>query len=141
LHHRCRTYYVSYIIGDDDGSGNPDQADLCFDVSVGQPIIWRENPVLDAGPNEALCGLSTTLQATGTPGLWTVPAGTSISSASDPNATFSASTYGTYVLTWASDGAFCPTDDVVEITFNDDPTAVNSYVCDLGDPLAAVTIP
>jgi len=134
------TYYVSFILGDDDGTGSPDQNDLCFDVSTGQPIVWHEIPVLDAGPNQSLCGLSTTLEASGGPGIWSIPTGTSISSASDPAATFSASTYGTYTLTWSSDGAFCPTDDVVEISFNADPVATNSYTCDPGDPLATVTI-
>ncbi len=133
-------YYVSFIVGTDDGNGNPDPNDPCFDVSIGQPIVWRDIPVLEAGPDEALCGLSTTLQATGGPGLWTVPAGTSVSSTSDPNATFSSTTYGTFLLTWSSDGAFCPTDDAVEITFNEDPQATNSFDCDSGDPLATVTI-
>ena len=134
------TYYVSYILGSDNGTGNPDPNDPCFDVSVGQPIVWRDIPILSAGPDDALCGLMTTLQASGSPGLWTVPTGTTVSSMSDPNATFSATTHGTYVLTWSSDGAFCPTVDTVEITFNEDPQATNAFACDSGDPLAVVTI-
>ena len=134
------TYYVSYILGSDDGTGNPDPNDPCFDVSIGQPIVWRDIPALDAGPDEALCGLSTVLQATGGPGIWTIPAGTTISSMSDPNATFSSTTHGTYILTWSSDGAFCPTSETVQITFNEDPEATNTFACDSGDPLAVVTI-
>ena len=41
-----QVYYVSSVSGDATATGFPDRADPCFDVALGQPIIWRSQPTI-----------------------------------------------------------------------------------------------
>ena len=36
------TYYISRVVGDDDGTGLVDLTDLCLSVAVGTPVVWNE---------------------------------------------------------------------------------------------------
>jgi gliding motility-associated-like protein len=75
----------------------------------------------DAGPDQTVCALSTTLFAGfsgGFPSSWSQvsgPVAGSFSNPNDPFATFTASVGGTYVLRWTIDNSPCPisTDDVI----------------------------
>lgn len=52
------TYYVSAIIGNDDGSGAPvlDQnADLCLSISLGQPIVFYPVPTAGISGSTTIC--------------------------------------------------------------------------------------
>ena len=40
------TYYLSYVVGPDDGSGNVDLDDDCAAVSVGTPVTWYEQIIM-----------------------------------------------------------------------------------------------
>jgi gliding motility-associated-like protein len=56
------TYYISAIIGDDDGSGGTDLTDACLDVAQGTPVTWYETPTADFSGNTSICsGESTPL--------------------------------------------------------------------------------
>lgn len=39
------TYYISYVVGNN-LNGLPDTSDLCLSVSIGQPVVFNQNPVL-----------------------------------------------------------------------------------------------
>lgn len=39
-------YYISYVVGTDDGTGQIDFGDLCLSVSVGQPVIWYPDVII-----------------------------------------------------------------------------------------------
>jgi gliding motility-associated-like protein len=75
----------------------------------------------DAGPDQTVCALNTTLFAGfsgGFPSSWSQVSGPVTGTFSDPNdlfATFSASEGGTYILRWTIDNSPCPisTDDVI----------------------------
>ncbi len=38
------TYYISSLVGNDDGNGNVDMSDPCLDVAVGTPVSWQITP-------------------------------------------------------------------------------------------------
>jgi len=45
------TYYISSIVGNDDGAGNVDVTDPCLSVSAGTPIVWSALPIaIDQSP-------------------------------------------------------------------------------------------
>ncbi len=50
------TYYISAVVGNDDGTGNVDLTDPCLSVSVGTPVTWHEMPTATmAGGNYTIC--------------------------------------------------------------------------------------
>ena len=123
------TYFVSYVTGNDDGSGAPDPSDPCYDVSQGQPVRWLEPTPADAGADDLTCGLTIDLQAGGTPGQWTTPAGITVSDPTSPTAVATAAGPGVYVLTWTTGTATCADADEVTLTFAPAPTAAASFSC------------
>ncbi|MCB0518741.1 MAG: gliding motility-associated C-terminal domain-containing protein [Saprospiraceae bacterium] len=49
------TYYISAIAGNDDGSGNVDTSDPCFDVAVGTPVVFNPLPTGVIGNDAQVC--------------------------------------------------------------------------------------
>lgn len=49
------TYYLSAVVGNDDGSGNVDLNDPCLSVSNGTPAIWHEVPNAYLSGDTLLC--------------------------------------------------------------------------------------
>ena len=45
------TYYISAIVGNDQGNGYADRTDPCLNVAVGTPVTWNETPTTTAGAN------------------------------------------------------------------------------------------
>jgi subtilisin-like proprotein convertase family protein len=133
------TYFISYVVGNDDGNGMVDLDHICTDIAPGQPIVFYENPSPDAGADQALCGLSTTLSATPSVGAgqWIQLAGpgtASFSDAGDPDSTVTVDVYGIYDFAWTEDNNGCTAQDIVTIDFNDDPVLISVVeVCDLVD--------
>ena len=142
------TYYVSFVVGNT-LNGVPDPNDPCFSVTQGQPVIWHQNPVANAGPNTDTCGLTISLNGnagTGT-GTWTVvgnPAGLTLTfgDPQSPVTTASASFFGTYLVAWTIDNLGCTDQDTVQLIFSGLPTtgpvATN---CDANNQNYIVTFP
>jgi gliding motility-associated-like protein len=107
-------------------------------------ISFVTEPVANAGPDEAVCGLSFTLQASSNVpnGQWLPVAGLSFSNVNDLNATVTASAYGIYTLIWqATAGATCQDQDEVQIEFIEAPVAdagLDDEICDLTYTLNAI---
>ncbi|MEM9547562.1 MAG: gliding motility-associated C-terminal domain-containing protein [Bacteroidota bacterium] len=40
-----QTYYISYVVGNDNGSGSVDLNDPCLDITPGQPVVWNAPPL------------------------------------------------------------------------------------------------
>lgn len=116
---------------------------ICQD-SAAVIISFSEPPVVNAGSDEAVCGLTYVLQASTNvgSGSWVAQPGLAFSDENDPNAEVTAAAYGSYTLTWqAVNGASCSDSDEVEITFVEAPTAnagVDFEVCGLTADLAAI---
>lgn len=49
------TYYVSAIVGPDDGTGNVDDAHVCFDIAEGTPVTFLEAPEAAISGTTAIC--------------------------------------------------------------------------------------
>ena len=131
-------YYISYVIGNDDGTGLVDLTEDCTDISLGQPVVFNDYPAPDAGADVSVCALTTTMPAMGSiySGSWSQTTGPGIAAFSNINAIDSEVTvdlYGTYTFTWTEDNNGCLATDEVEITFNDDPVVMGSITeeCDL----------
>ncbi len=120
-------YYVSFVVGNN-LNGFPNPADPCFSVAQGQPVIWHQNPVANAGPDADTCGLSLTLTGNTGTGLWTVvnsPAGGQLAF-SDPQSggtSATATDYGIYQLAWTVQNQGCSGADTVQLIFNGSPVA------------------
>ena len=82
----------------------------------------------NAGPDQFVCGLTTTTLAGNNPngiGIWNIISGNggSISSSSNPVSSFSGINGSTYTLSWTISNDPCPSSsDTVVITFNSNPT-------------------
>lgn len=48
-------YYISAIVGDNDGTGSVDENDDCLAVAIGQSVVWYATPVATAANNGPLC--------------------------------------------------------------------------------------
>jgi|GEM_PF-5167604 len=94
----------------------------CPDATDQVTVTVNLIPTVDAGADQTLCvGETATLAATSSTGCgtWTVPAGVTISSTTDPNATVTAGS-GTYTLAWTSCDSTCGViQDRVNLIFNE----------------------
>ncbi|MDF1697476.1 MAG: gliding motility-associated C-terminal domain-containing protein [Saprospiraceae bacterium] len=124
-------YYISYIVGDN-MQGNVDLFDPCLSVAMGQPIVFYEDPVVDAGDdNNMWCGNLYLLDANAPSvgGTWSVvdqPVGSTVDFQLFSGQTVvQVDEYGTYLfeLTVVQNG--CIGSDIVEITFLDIPGSDN----------------
>jgi hypothetical protein len=69
-----QTYYISYVVGNDDGSGGVDLNDPCLSVAPGTEVVWIDHPSVDLGPDLRSCSSSEVITALTDPGAivtWT----------------------------------------------------------------------
>ncbi|HFA48935.1 MAG TPA: hypothetical protein ENJ95_07960 [Bacteroidetes bacterium] len=67
-----QTYYISAVVGDNDGLGGIDFSDDCLAVAPGTPVVFYETPTISVSGPSAVCEGSpamVTFTATGTPPL------------------------------------------------------------------------
>ena len=142
------TYYISYVVGND-LSGLPDLADPCLAVAAGQPVIFYDNPVADAGLDVAGCGL--TLSVTGNPGAgtgtWslaaTPPGGMAmLANPLQASTNVTGDLFGAYTLAYTVSQNGCTGVDSVLVTFQDSPsTGALMQVCDGANQFYTVGFP
>jgi gliding motility-associated-like protein len=106
-----------------------------------------EVPIANAGIDSVFCGSVMNLTAIPSVGngQWTFPSEIQISPLTSPNGAATASTEGTYTLTWTeTNGGICIDADQVELTFIDQPVAiagVDEAICGLDySALAVVSV-
>ncbi|HZV69073.1 MAG TPA: gliding motility-associated C-terminal domain-containing protein [Saprospiraceae bacterium] len=90
-------------------------------------IVTTSNPVVDAGVDQVLCGLSGNLNATGT-GAWTLITGPGTAQFSNANSASSSvlvSAPGMYTLNYSNTQSGCSAADDVLMEFNDEPSIIN----------------
>lgn len=135
-----QTYYISLVAGNNLG-GFPDPADPCLSVSQGQPVIFYENPVANAGIDLDTCGLSLLLTATPGVGIgqWSVfnsplPDTLVVANHQNPGSGVTASGYGLYSLTWTLNNNGCVDTDTLLLDFNSSPQISNiQHTCDVAN--------
>lgn len=140
------TYYISFVVGNS-LSGSPDLTDLCLSVAQGQPAVFYQNPVADAGTDQAACGFAMTVNGNTGSGAWTVastPAGGNLNITSPQSAVTDliASAFGSYTITWTLDNNGCTGTDDIVVTFNAVPAAgAIDEVCDGANENYTVSFP
>jgi gliding motility-associated-like protein len=102
---------------------------IIYEASIGACSATSEQHIsiqapihADAGPDQAICGLTSAMQASpgSGQGTWITPAGiTLVGLANDPLAGMNATSHGTYVLIWQVVQGTCTDMDTVHITFID----------------------
>ncbi|MFK7771304.1 MAG: T9SS type A sorting domain-containing protein [Saprospiraceae bacterium] len=126
------TYYLSAIVGMDDGTGNVDLTDPELSIAQGTPIVFNDSPTADGSSSNLLTCVNsqTTLSATGSSlgsefsYSWQGISGNAVGfSASTFDATTSQD--GTYILTVTNTITGCDDAVVVMVEIDQDlPTAV-----------------
>jgi hypothetical protein len=116
-----QTYYVSMIAGNE-LSGSVDLDHPCTQIAFGQPFIWYEQPVSDAGTNDATCILVDTLnaQSSAGSGQWyqvSPVTGATFEDPQSPVTEVSVNVCGTYVFRWIEDNNLCRDSADVSIEF------------------------
>ncbi|MBL4665421.1 MAG: gliding motility-associated C-terminal domain-containing protein [Nitrospinaceae bacterium] len=109
-------------------------------------ILYGNQPVADAGPGGAVCGLSYTLNATSSfgAGVWTqwFGLGSAIfADSTDPTSSVTVPSDGMYVFAWTESNGTCSDVDTLTVIFTEDPIAdagAGGNSCGLDFPLAAV---
>ncbi len=140
------TYYVSFVVGNN-LNGVPNPTDQCLSVAQGQPVIFHQTPVVNAGADDEICGLGIALNGTGGTGTWSVssaPANGTITFADIQSNTsqITGSEYGAYTLVWTLDNSGCTASDQVDITLNPSPVAGTvTPTCDAANENYTITIP
>ncbi len=123
------TYYVSAVTGfDEDASGHVDVGESCYSIAQGTPVMWRENPNADAGPERDTCGLVLPVTGNEVPvgmvGYWssecnyTPVQGTNNN---DNEMVVLTDDYGDCTFTWHIANGQCVGEDDVVMHFNQTP--------------------
>lgn len=105
----------------------------CVSVTVN---VDQSPTTSNAGPNQSVCGLSTTLNAnnpsigTGTWSQISGPGTINFSNTTLANSTATASTFGTYTLQWNITNGICSSNSTVNITFDELPAQPNAGLDD-----------
>ena len=103
-----KTYYISAVAGDNDGTNNVLLSDFCTAVAAGTPIIFREKPIAAAAQPEPIncvvpqVSLSGSSSVAGSAFAWSTFNGTIIGNANQPVVT--AGKAGNYTLIVSSFG-------------------------------------
>lgn len=124
------TYYISAVVGNDDGTGNVDLSDPCLNVAPGTPVVWNETPEATATQNGPICSGETlsltggnTNNLTGVTYSWTGPNGFFSNEQSPVVTNVPANSAGTYSLIASLNGCTSQTDIQVVVH----PSAVASF--------------
>ncbi|MFM7023564.1 MAG: glycosyl hydrolase [Flavobacteriales bacterium] len=126
------TYYISSVVGTNDGNGGVDLTDPCLSVAKGTPVVFNALPTpSDAGDDASVCGSSITLNGNqpivGT-GIWTTATGGgSFSSITSPTPTVTGLLTGANSFVWTIiNGACAASSTTVNIQSLAAPTTANA---------------
>ena len=115
---------------------------ICIDADQVE-LTFIDQPIANAGLDDAICGLS--YDALAVPsvgnGTWTIPAGITASDLSNPNTQFNADGYGDYTFTWSEDNNGCSDSDELTISFVEQPVSFagnNDQICGNTYTLSAI---
>ena len=136
------TLYISRIVGNDGGGGRVDTTDECLKLSFGVPVVYYEQPTVDAGMDRDVCDLDGELRGVrsvaGSQISWGYLGGPSsnvnISLVNSDTTSVTVEDFGThnFVVTETNNG--CLSRDTVSLTFQSTPSIdVSSITIDCDD--------
>jgi hypothetical protein len=136
-------YYISAVIGNDLGNGMVDLTHGCTRASLGQPALWYETPVANAGLDNSTCELEYILEAEPSVGLgsWTLQSpssGATFDDPNDPNTRVVVDICGTYIFEWKENNNDCVDSATVRIEFHCAPQ-LGSFLQECNDTQTGVT--
>ncbi|TVR84201.1 MAG: hypothetical protein EA409_01445 [Saprospirales bacterium] len=122
-----RTYYISFVVGDNDGNDLVDLTDPCLAVSAGTPVTWHAQPISSAGGDDNVCGFLFDLNASPSvgEGIWRLvsgPGSVVFGDESSPSSGVEVDECGTYTFRWSEENAICIDSAEVSIEFFCFPT-------------------
>lgn len=161
------TYYISRVVGSDDGTGNVNLSDPCMDVAFGTPVTWEEVPTAQASSNGPICSgaemllMGTTTNPQGTETYAWTGSGGFFSTEQNPSMSAApVAANGQYILTVTLGN--CSDDDTINVQvdqtaqanftytllnetsephhvqFNNTSNGANGYLWDFGDGTTSV---
>ncbi|MDA3819212.1 MAG: PKD domain-containing protein, partial [Candidatus Delongbacteria bacterium] len=124
-----QVYYVSPLTGfDENSNGHVEDGESCYSISQGTPVMWMQNPIVDAGSTNDTCGLFIPLNGNapsgGMIGYWTSDCDFSAVQGTnyhDPDMVAMVNDYGDCTFTWHIVNGQCVGEDDVVMHFNQDP--------------------
>lgn len=123
-----QVYYISAVVGNDNGSGQVDLNDPCLSVAFGAPVVWRMEPDLSLNYNGPLCsGTGLQLFATENNGIanvqytWVNDSGYVSNQKNPVVANVSTSFNGMMTLTASNQG--CVVSEQINLTVHQSATA------------------
>ncbi len=124
-------YYISAATGyDHNENGHLDPGDSCYVSAYGTPVMWFQQPIVNAGEEHDTCGLVLPLNGSEVPpgmtGYWTSTcdfAAVQGTGYHDPDMVAMVDDYGDCTFTWNVVNGPCVDDDSVVMHFNQDPDA------------------
>jgi hypothetical protein len=136
-----QTYFISFVIGSEI-DGNIDLDDPCLQVSVGQPVIWRSDPIFTLETADQICGftgiLSLNLLDSSNEITWTVvnfptdsPPG--LSNFNTPTVSVNVVLAGEYTFSVSISNEACTSDLDLIIDFIEEPIPVDFTTTCLGN--------
>ncbi len=131
------SYYIIVLIGKKNGKAGIDYQAGCVQSDGPKPFQFYQNPVPNAGPDNAICG--TSLSLNGLAGIkgskikWNLISGSGITIADDTMASTTLNSngqYGTFIFELSENNKGCIAADRVTISFNPSPfIAVDEKIC------------
>ncbi len=137
-------YFISAVTGND-LNGAPDLNDPCLSVAAGQPVIFHDFPLVNAGTDNSTCGNMLSLNGNSGAGAWSVlsePAGgiLTINNPLNPLSSAQANIPGSYQLSWTLTQNGCSASDTVELLFFELPSVSGiTAICDSAATFYTVT--
>lgn len=116
-------YYISLVVGSSNGANGVKFNDPCLSVAPGQPVVFYEQAIADAGADALVCGLEGFLEAN-LPygkGQWEICAGPGQVLIQDPGTSFTrveVNMSGNYQFCWTVRVGSCTARDTVSVFFN-----------------------
>jgi len=117
-------YYISLVVGNSNGNSGVRFNDPCLSVTPGQPFVFYEEAVADAGDDFLVCGFSGHLNANLSygSGFWEIcqaPGQALILNPADPGSEVQVSAAGNYLFCWNTAVGSCTAKDSVSVFFNE----------------------
>ncbi len=131
------TYYISSIVGNNDGNGEIDLTDPCLSVAAGTPISFFQTPTPTVETGGTTCDTLWNLVAfpsIGT-GSWSVapPMGVVFGNVNETNTSVSVPNEGSYTFFWIEDNNGCTAEASLTVDF------LTSFEVDAGEDGQACT--
>ncbi len=135
------SYYISYVVGNEDGASDIDLSDPCLSVSIGQEVIFFDQSSVMLDFESVVC--SNELEINGIPDdnvddlSWDAiqgPGNAQFSDFDNVPTTVTVDSFGSYTLELEIENEACISFQQIELNFSNGPTILNiQEICNAND--------